>query len=352
MKSYTNYRYRDFCNESFKNEFRDDSSDHFRDFSGSRIKSCDFRGANLVGADFSETAIARDKKNFRNQLILMFLHIILGAAIGYVSWSDAQRVSAGCGKAINGYGQAASVYGWIENTHVWLFAFSTAAVVSQKWLFCAYAGPIWVMTVIITVTNMNLVGGIGGMIALFMLSLFGLYLVYKECSIFSQKRLLYVYMGLIGAMILIATIDLKLVGGMALLIAPLVGLVQSLLGVYLGYRKGSIAVGMVWMTVGASSTISAGTSWFSYHKIPDAILFAVLAIFPVMLAIRAFNLHFTKVKMSSMTSICGADLENARFISSHLENCDFSDANVKGVDWYGATFKNCKFPKGFSMDVN
>ena len=55
--------------------------------------------------------------------------------------------------------------------------------------------------------------------------------------------------------------------------------------------------------------------------------------------------------MSVVTSFDGADLTNARFVNAVLENCDFSDANIEGIDWYGATFKNCKFPKGFSPDT-
>ena len=61
-------------------------------------------------------------------------------------------------------------------------------------------------------------------------------------------------------------------------------------------------------------------------------------------------MHFVKVKMSTMTSFHGADLENARFANADLENCDFLDANLQGVDWYGTTFENCKFPRGFSID--
>lgn len=44
------------------------------------------------------------------------------------------------------------------------------------------------------------------------------------------------------------------------------------------------------------------------------------------------------------------DLKNARFVNAVLENCDFLGANLVGVDWHGATFKNCKFPKGFPND--
>jgi len=126
--------------------------------------------------------------------------------------------------------------------------------------------------------------------------------------------------------------------------------VMSLFGLYLGYEKGSIAVGMVWMAVLVSSSISAGYSWLKYHEIHYAILFAILALLPAVLATRAFNLHFAKIKLSAMTSFNGADLTNARFVNAVLENCDFLGANLVGVDWHGATFKNCKFPKGFSKD--
>jgi hypothetical protein len=126
---------------------------------------------------------------------------------------------------------------------------------------------------------------------------------------------------------------------------------MSMFGLYLGYKKGAIAVGMVWMAVGVSSAISAGYSWIKYREIHYAILLAVLAILPAVLATRAFNLHFAKVKMSVVTSFDDADLTNARFVNAVLENCDFSGANIEGIDWYGATFKNCKFPNGFSPDT-
>lgn len=139
-----------------------------------------------------------------------------------------------------------------------------------------------------------------------------------------------------------------MVGGISVMIAAFV---MSLFWLYLGYKKGSIAVGMVWMAVVVSSSISAGYSWLKYHEIHYAILFAILALLPAVLATKAFNLHFAKVKMSAMTSFQGADLANARFVNAILENCDFLGANLVDIDWHGTTFKNCKFPKGFSTDV-
>lgn len=288
MDNYVNYRYRDFQNQSFQNEFRK-GEEKKADFTGSRLKSCDFRGANLAGADFSETAIARDKQNFQKQIMQMSLHIILGVPLGFVAWASGQLVLIGCG------GEVANPYGWMTNPFVWMFAFATAAAMSQRRLFIIYMGLIGLM-VIASIHYMALtVIGIGVMVAAF---------------------------------------------------------VMSLCGLYLGYKKGAIAVGMVWMAVGVSSAISAGYSWIKYHEIHYAILFAVLALLPAVLATKSFNLHFTKVKMSAMTSFHGADLENARFVNADLANCDFLGANLQGVDWHGATFKNCKFTKGFSIDVN
>ncbi|OYQ65868.1 hypothetical protein B9G53_06050 [Pseudanabaena sp. SR411] len=287
MDNYINYRYRDFQNQSFQNEFRKGDANK-ADFTGTRLKGCDFRGVGLAGADFSETAIEKDDKKFQNQRIQMFLHIILGFPLGVASWFAGQLVIVGCG------GEAASAYGWIENPFVWIFAFATAAAISQRRLFIIYMGLIGLMVIAAINSTALTVVGIGVMIAAFGLSLFGL---------------------------------------------------------YLGYKKGAIAVGMVWIAVGVSSAISAGYSWIKYREIHYAILFAVLAILPAVLATRAFNLHFAKVKMSVVTSFDGADLTNARFVNAVLENCDFSGANIEGIDWYGATFKNCKFPKGFSLDT-
>ena len=288
MDNYVNYRYRDFQNQSFQNEFPK-GEEKKADFTGSRLKSCDFRGTNLAGADFSETAIGQDKQNFQKQIMQMSLHVILGIPLGLLSWFSGRLVLVGCG------GEVANPYGWMTNPFVWMFAFATAAAMSQR-------------------------------------------------------RLFYIYMGLIGLMVIAAINSTALtVVGIGVMIAAFV---MSLFGLYLGYKKGAIAVGMVWVAVGVSSAISAGYSWIKYREIHYAILFAVLAILPAVLATRAFNLHFAKVKMSAMTSFHGADLENARFVNSYLENCDFLDTNLQGVDWYGATLKNCKFPKGFSMDVN
>ncbi len=286
MNNYINYRYQDVQNQSFQSEFSFGINNQ-ADFVGSRLKGCDFRGASLVGADFSETAIARDDQNFKKQIIQMSLHIILGIPLGLAAWFFGQLIFVGCG------GEVANPYGWITNPFVWMFAFATAAAMSQRRLFIIYMGLIGLM-VIASIHYMALtVVGIGVMIAAF---------------------------------------------------------VMSLCGLYLGYKKGAIAVGMVWMAVGVSSAISAGYSWLKHDEIHYAILFAVLAIFPAILATKAFNLHFTKVKMSAMTSFYGADLENARFVNADLANCDFLGTNLQGVDWHGATFKNCKFPKGFSRD--
>ncbi|PZV14311.1 MAG: hypothetical protein DCF20_13000 [Pseudanabaena sp.] len=288
MDTYVNYRYRDFQNQSFQNEFRK-GEEKKADFTGSRLKSCDFRGANLAGADFSETAIARDDQNFQKQIRQMSLHTILGIPLGSAAWFFGQLIFVGCG------GELANPYGWLSNPFVWIFAFATAAAMSQRRLFNIYMGLIGLMVIASINSTALTVVGIGVMIAAF---------------------------------------------------------VMSLCGLYLGYKKGAIAVGMVWIAVGVSSAISAGYSWIKLHEHYYAILFAVLAIFPAILATKAFNLHFAKVKMAAKTSFRGADLENARFVNADLENCDFLDANLQGVDWYGATFKNCKFPKGFSMDGN
>ena len=96
MDNYVNYRYRDFQNQSFQNEFRK-GEEKKADFTGSRLKSCDFRGTNLAGADFSETAIGQDKQNFQKQIMQMSLHIILGLPLGLLSWFSGRLVLVGCG---------------------------------------------------------------------------------------------------------------------------------------------------------------------------------------------------------------------------------------------------------------
>lgn len=284
MNSYVNYRYQDFQNQSFRDEFRVESG-NYADFTGSRLKSCDFRGASLVGADFSETAIGRDEAAFRSQITQMVLHIILGIPLGLAAWLLGRVVLIGCG------GEVSNPYGWLTNPFVWIAAFGAAATMSKRSLF-------------------------------------------------------YVYIGLIGFMIFGALLGSKT----AIIISISVILVafgMSLFGIYMGYKKGSIAVGMVWMAVGVSSAISAGYSWLHYQEIHYAILFAILMIIPAILATQAFNLHFAKVKMTAMTSFCGADLTSARFVNAVLQNCDFTMAKLEEVDWSGATFSNCKFPESW-----
>jgi uncharacterized protein YjbI with pentapeptide repeats len=288
MNNYINYRYQDVQNQSFQSEFRSGSNNRAY-FVGSRLKSCDFRGASLVGADFSETAIGRDHQNFQKQITQMSLHIILGIPLGLAAWFFSQLIFVGCG------GEAANPYGWLTNPFIWIAAFAAAATMSKRSLFYVYIGLIGFM-------------------------IFGALIGSKTASIIS-----------IGVM--------------------LVAFGMSIFGLYVGYKKGAITVGMVWMAVGVSSSISAGYSWLKYHEIHYAVLFAVLALLPAVLATKAFNLHFAKVKMSAMTSFRGADLANARFVNAVLENCDFLGANLQGVDWHGATFKKCKFSKGFSPEV-
>ncbi len=284
MNSYINYRYQDYQNQSFRDEFRIDSG-NYADFTGSRLKSCDFRGASLVGADFSETAIGRDEKTFQSQITTMVLHIIISIPIGFITWSVNQEVW-GCG-----VGQSIDPYRWLTNPFTWIFAFATMATMSQKWLFLRY-------------------------IALIVLSVFIAQISIQAASV-------------VGVSLLLVAFGL------------------ALFGIYVGYTKGSIAVGMIWMTVGVSSAISAGYSWLEYREIHYAILFVVMTIIPATLATKAFNLHFAKVKRSVMTSFCGADLTRARFVNAVLQNCDFRMAKLEGVDWSGATFSNCKFPKGW-----
>ncbi len=284
MNSYVNYRYQDFQNQSFRDEFRV-GIDNYADFTGARLKSCDFRGASLVGADFSETEIDHDEKTFQSQIISMVLHIIVSIPIGFITWLVNQEVW-GCG-----VGQSIDPYGWLTNPFTWIFAFATMATMSQKWIFLTY-------------------------IALIILT----------------------------ALIAQISIQAASVVGVGLL---LVAFGLALFGIYLGCTKGSIAVGIIWMTLGVSSSISAGYSWLAHREIHYAILFAVLTIIPAILAAKSFSLHVDKLKRSAMTSFCGADLTGARFVNAILRNCDFTMAKLEDVNWGGATFNNCKFPKNW-----
>lgn len=283
--SYANYRYRSFQNHSFQNEFGVNTSS-YADFTGSNLKSCDFRGTRLVGADFSETEIGRDEKNFKFQISIMAAHVILGIPLGLLTWLLSKEVWDIRGDAVGDY------YTWLTNPFVWIAAFATAASISKLWLLGLFVGLI-VLTTLVAVT-------------------------------FS------------AALPVIAVIDLFMMCLMALD------------GMYLGDRKGSIAVGTIWLVECISSAISAAYSWLKLSRYLDAIMFAILAIFPAIMAIRAFDLHFAKVRNVAMTSFLGADLTDARFMNAVLQNCDFRKAKLAGVDWRGATFENCKFPKNFT----
>lgn len=287
MKNYINYRYRNFQNQSFTTEFRA-GSENYADFMGAKLKSCDFRGSSLIGADFSETFIGRDKQKFKSKVMEMAWHIVIGIPLGFAAWLFNQVV-IGCG-----VGPANNAYGWLTNPFVWIAAFSVAATVSNGWLFIAYMGMIGLM---VTIASMNMVAA-----------------------------------NVVGVIFILAAFG------------------ASIFGLYLGYQKGSIAVGMVWIAVGVSSAISAGYSWMQYREIHYALLFAVITVLPAILATRAFSLHFNRVKMSAMTCFRGADLTNARFVNAVLDNCDFSDAKLNDVNWYGVTFKNCQFPHDWSRE--
>lgn len=288
MNSYVNYRYRDFQNQSFCNEFRVESG-NYADFTGSRLKSCDFRGASLVSADFSETAIGRDEKKFQSAIAQITSHILLGIPLGIAAWFLSQFTLAGCGVS------ESNPYAWLTDPFIWIAAFAAAATISKRRYLPIFIG------------------------------------------------------GLIGLMALAISLNNSILAGISGIIMLLGALGMSLFGMYLGYAKGSIAVGMVWMAVGVSSAISAGYSWLQYQEIHYAIWFALLTLLPAILATRAFNLHFAKAKILAMTSFRNANLTNARFVNASLENCDFLGANLEGIDWYGATFSNCKFSKGWSI---
>lgn len=286
MNSYVNYRYQAYQNQSFRDEFRVESGS-YADFTGSRLKSCDFRGASLVGADFSETAIGRDEKTFQSAIGQITLHIVLGIPLGLASWFLSQFTLAGCGVS------EANPYAWLTDPFIWIAAFATAATMSKR-------------------------------------------------------KALMSFLGLTFLMALASSLHSGVLAGISGILMAIGALGMSLFGIYLGYSKGSIAVGMVWMAVGISSAISAGYSWLHYQELHYAILFAILTIIPAILATKAFNLHFAKVKRSAMTAFYGADLTRARFVNAVLQNCDFRMAKLEGVDWSGATFSNCKFPKGWS----
>ena len=285
MIEYVNYRYQDFRNHSFQNKFRV-SDVNCADFTGSRLKSCDFRGLSLVGADFSETEIGRDEKIFRAAIAQITLHIIFGIPLGLAAWFLSQFTLAGCGVS------ESNPYAWLTDPFIWIAAFATAATMSKR-------------------------------------------------------RVFLIFIGLTGLTALAISLNIGVLAGLSGIIMILGALGMSLFGMYLGYSKGSIAVGMVWISVGVSSAISAGYSWLHYREIHYAILFAILTAIPAILATRAFNLHFAKVKMAAMTCFYGADLTRARFVNAVLQNCDFTRAKLEGVDWSGTTFNNCKFPKGW-----
>jgi uncharacterized protein YjbI with pentapeptide repeats len=287
MKNYINYRYRSLQNQSFISEFKA-GNENYADFVGAKIKSCNFRGTSLVGADFSETEIGRDEQKFKTQTMEMAWHLVIGIPLGFAAWFF-NRAVIGCG-----VGLSSDPYGWLTNPFVWIAALSVAATLSHGWLFIAY-------------------------------------------------------MGMIGLMMAIAMVNMVAANAIGVVLM-LMTLAASIFGLYLGYQKGSIAVGMIWIAVAVSSAISSGYSWLKYQEIHYAVLFAAIAVLPAILATRAFNLHFNKVKMSSMTCFQGADLTNARFVNAVLENCDFSGANLDGINWYGATMRNCRFPRGWSMD--
>ena len=287
MKNYINYRYRSLQDQSFSREFQAEN-ENYADFVGAKIKSCDFRGASLVGADFSETTIGRDEQKFKTQIMEMVGHLVIGIPLGFATWFFNRAVIG------DNAGLSTNAYGWLTNPFIWIAALSVAATVSHGWLFIAYMGIIGVM-----------------------------------------------------AAIAMANTGASSVIGLVLILAALG---TSIFGLYWGYRKGSIAVGMVWMAVAVSAAISSGYSWFAYQQINYAILYAAIAVVPAILATRAFSLHFHKVKMSSMTCFQNANLTKARFVNATLENCDFFGANLDGVNWYGATMRNCRFPRGWTRD--
>jgi len=211
----------------------------------------------------------------------------LGIPLGLASWFLSQFTLAGCGLS------EANPYTWLTDPFIWIAAFATAATISKG------------------------------------------------------KALMF-FLGLTFLMALASALHSGVLAGISGILMALGALGMSLFGIYLGYSKGSIAVGMVWMAVGVSSAISAGYSWLHYQENRYAILFAILTIIPAILATKAFNLHFAKVKMAVMTSFYGSDLTRARFVNAVLQNCDFRMAKLEDVDWSGITFSNCKFPKGWS----
>ncbi|MBD2178812.1 pentapeptide repeat-containing protein [Pseudanabaena sp. FACHB-1998] len=282
-----NYRYQDFYNQSFQEELRIENPATV-DFTGARLTGCDFQNTNLTGADFSKTEIKHDYKKIQSEISQIALHILWGIPLGWLSW-QLNYVSFGCGMSDN----LPNLYGWFTNP-LWIVGFGAATVVSSRWMFLTFLGLISLLVI----TSIILSPAVPVM----------------------------------GIIIMVAAF------------------VAALFGIYLGYRKGSISIGMIWIAVGVSSAISSGYSWLRYQEIHFALLFAALAILPAALATQAFTKHLRKVKSALITSFDGADLTKARFINADLENCDFTKANLTDVDWHGATFKNCKFPKNWAKD--
>lgn len=284
-----NYRYRDFYNQSFQAEFQIGNTNTV-DFHSARLTGCDFRNTNLNGADFSSTEIKHDRQKISSEISQIALHILWGIPIGWLAW-QINYVVFGCGVSV----ESPNLYAWLTNP-LWIVGFGAAAAVSYRWMFLTLIG---LMSLLVFVS-----------------------LVLSPA------------VGIVSIIIMVASF------------------IAALIGIYLGYQRGAIAIGMVWVAVGVCSAISAGYSWLQYHEIHFAVLFAALTFLPAVLATQAFTKHFSRAKSALRTSFDGADLRNARFTNAILESCDFTKAILDNVDWTNAVFKNCKFPQNWHQNGN
>jgi len=263
------------------------------DFSGWNLKGASFQGANLEGTDFSGVKTGKSDR-FELQLLSLTFSVIAGILLGFGSWNGSY-VGFGCG------GSRLDPNAWMLNPFVGILAFATVGAVSKRWIAKIFA------------TTFCLSGAIS--------------LLAMGLAIQSSSGVFFI---------------------LWIFLIPCL----AIAGIYAGYRNGSVAIGCIWIAFAVSSAISAAYSAIRLNEVPSAIFFAIFTLITASLATHAFHRHFVRVSQASHTSFRNANLRSAKFYDAILEDCDFSGANLEGVEWDRTTIKNCKFsPKWKSVEI-
>ena len=139
-------------------------------------------------------------------------------------------------------------------------------------------------------------------------------------------------------------------------------------GVFAFAFTGAIAVAFAFVFTGAGVVIDMFTFSFVFvfavtavvhayiafdsniPNIPLGIINSIASLFLLFLSWYCLQRLGKTIKSTTGTDFRGADLTGAKFVKSHLEVTDFTNAKCNLINWQGTEFYLCKLPKNIEND--